>query len=198
MIRPIVIYGDAVLREKCAPVAEVTAEIRALAQDLVETMIDADGVGLAAPQVGVPVQLAVIDVAHAADRQSCFRVGGRDAPVVDFMPLVFLNPRLEPGREKITDTEGCLSFPGLRYQITRFADVTAHLTLLDGREIVIETDGLLSRALQHETDHLHGRLFIDRLSAADKLGLKKRLLQMYDEIEEAAKKPQGANQIVSP
>jgi peptide deformylase len=141
----------------------------------------------------VPIQLAVIDVAHAAELQSYFRVDGREAVLADFMPLVFLNPRLEPGRGKITDTEGCLSFPGVRYQISRFSPIKAHLTLLDGREIVIETDGLLSRALQHETDHLHGRLFIDRLSAADKLGLKKRLQQMYGEIDnEMVKKPERA------
>ncbi|MGI8603693.1 MAG: peptide deformylase [Verrucomicrobiales bacterium] len=186
MIQPIVLYGDAVLREKCATVTDVTDEIRALAQDMIETMHASDGVGLAAPQVGVPIQLAVIDVAHAAELQSYFRVDGKDLPVGDFMPLVFINPRLDLGKKKATDIEGCLSFPKLRYQITRPGNVKAHLTLLDGRQIVIETDGLLSRALQHETDHLHGRLFIDRLSPVDKLGLKKRLQEMRAEIEEDA------------
>lgn len=187
MVRPIVIYGDPVLRVECSPVTEVTDEVRELARDMIETMIEADGVGLAAPQVGVPIQLAVVDVAHAPELQSYFRVDGKDAPLKDFMPLVFINPGLEFGRRKETDSEGCLSFPRLRYPISRPRDVTARLTLLDGREITVETDGLLSRALQHETDHLHGRLFIDRLSAADKLGLKRRLQHMYDELEEEAK-----------
>ena len=138
-------------------------------------MLDADGVGLAAPQVGVPIQLAVVDVAHAPELQTYFRVDGADASLAGFMPLVFVNPRIETARRKSVYVEGCLSFPGVRYEISRPDALRAHLTLLDGRQVLIETDGLLSRALQHESDHLHGRLFIDRLSAADRLGLKKRL-----------------------
>ena len=184
MVLPIVIYGDPVLRAEAAPVNQITNDVRALASNMVETMIDAEGVGLAAPQVGVPIQLAVIDIAHATDSITLFRVDGQESRIGDWMPLIFVNPVIKGGRAKASDTEGCLSFPGLRYQITRPAQVTARLTLLDGRTITIDTDGLLSRALQHETDHLHGRLFIDRLSAADKLTLKRRLAQMYEEIEE--------------
>lgn len=183
MVLPIVIYGDPVLRVDCPPVTEVTDEIRALANDMVETMRDADGVGLAAPQVGVALQLAVIDVAHAPELQTYFRVDGRDAVLADHMPLVFINPEITGGRAREESSEGCLSFPGLRYQIKRPAEVSARLTLLDGRTVTIETDGLLARALQHETDHLHGRLFIDRLSAADKLTLKRRLREMYEDME---------------
>lgn len=183
MVLPIVIYGDPVLRVDCPPVTEVTDEIRALANDMVETMRDADGVGLAAPQVGVALQLAVIDVAHAPELQTYFRVDGRDAVLADHMPLIFINPEITGGRSREESSEGCLSFPGLRYQIKRPAEVSARLTLLDGRTVTIETDGLLARALQHETDHLHGRLFIDRLSAADKLTLKRRLREMYEDME---------------
>lgn len=184
MVLPIVIYGDPVLRIDCPPVTQVTEEIRSLASDMVETMRDADGVGLAAPQVGVALQLAVIDVAHAPELQSYFRVDGQEVALADWMPLVFINPDITPGRAREESNEGCLSFPGLRYQIKRPAQINARLTLLDGRTITLETDGLLARALQHETDHLHGRLFIDRLSSADKLTLKRRLREMYEDLEE--------------
>ncbi len=181
MILPIVIYGNPVLREDCAPVTEVTEEIRTLAANMIETMIEADGVGLAAPQVAVPVKLAVIDVAHAPDLQTYFRVDGKDADLKEWMPLIFINPELTLGKRKVSDKEGCLSFPEMTTFISRPNDVTAKLTLLDGRVITIETDGLLSRAIQHETDHLHGRLFIDRMNAADKLSLKKKIRAMQDE-----------------
>jgi len=184
MVLPIVIYGDPVLRTDCPPVHQVTEEIHALARNMIDTMRDAEGVGLAAPQIGVALQLAVVDVAHAPELQSYVRINGEPVELADWMPLVFINPTLTPGRTREESTEGCLSFPGLRYQIKRPATVTAHLTLLDGRSITLESDGLLARALQHETDHLHGRLFIDRLSAADKLTLKRRLREMYQDIEE--------------
>ena len=184
MILPIVIFGDPVLRTPCARLTKVTPEIEQLASDMLETMNNADGVGLAAPQVGTSIQLAVIDVTHAVDRQTYFRVDGVDAPLADHMPLVFINPVFTAGRAKDTDTEGCLSFPGVRSKITRAKEIKAQLTLLDGRVINFETDGLLARALQHEADHLHGRLFIDRMNAADKATLKRRLTQMYAEIEE--------------
>ena len=184
MILPIVIYGDPVLRVDCPPVTDVTEETRTLAENMVETMYEADGVGLAAPQVGVALQLAVVDVSHAPELQSYFRVDGQEAVLKEWMPLVFTNPDIEPGRARAESNEGCLSFPGLRYQIKRPAQITARLTLLDGRIITVETDGLLARALQHETDHLHGRLFIDRLSSVDKLTLKRRLREMYEDIEE--------------
>ena len=184
MILPIVIYGDPVLRVDCPPVTDVTEETRTLAENMVETMYEADGVGLAAPQVGVALQLAVVDVSHAPELQSYFRVDGQEAVLKEWMPLVFINLDIEPGRARAESNEGCLSFPGLRYQIKRPAQITARLTLLDGRVITVETDGLLARALQHETDHLHGRLFIDRLSSVDKLTLKRRLREMYEDIEE--------------
>lgn len=190
MVLPIVIYGEPVLRAPGARVTEVTPETRQLVRDMLETMVDAEGVGLAAPQVGVSLQLAVIDVAGAPDRTTLFRIDGEDAKLEDWMPLAFINPEIKPGKEKARDTEGCLSFPGLRYQVTRPASITVTCTLIDdrperdGRTITLETDGLLARAFQHETDHLHGRLFIDRLTAADKVTLKRRLREMYDELEE--------------
>ncbi len=181
MVRDIVVYGDPVLRMKGAKVTEVTDDIRSLAADMVDTMVMAHGVGLAAPQVGEALQLAVIDVSHDPDCISYFRVDGEDAAMDDWMPLVFINPTIEGGADRESDTEGCLSFPEIRADVRRPEAVRAELTLLDGRTISVETDGLLARALQHETDHLNGILFIDRLPSARKLALKRKIRRMQEE-----------------
>jgi peptide deformylase len=186
MIRSIVQYGNPVLRQKCPPVAAVTDELRTLAEDMLETMRAANGVGLAAPQVGVATRLAVVDVSHDPECLTLLRVGGEDVALDALMPLVFINPELEPGGEKVADQEGCLSIRELRAMVTRPEMVKARLTLLDGRRIEVECDGLLARALQHEVDHLNGILFIDRLSPATKLSLKRRLRRLAAE-EEASR-----------
>ncbi len=182
MVREIVLYGDEVLRERCQPVAQITDEIHALAADLIETMVEAEGVGLAAPQVGIAKQLAVIDVTGAKEPLTFFRVDGKEEAWEKWMPLKFVNPSLTfPDKGKCSMNEGCLSFPDVRAEIRRPDIVKATLTLLDGRQVVIETDGLLSRAIQHETDHLFGLLFIDRASPAVKLTLKKKIQKMWAE-----------------
>ncbi len=181
MIRKIVKFGDPVLRARCTPVEEVTEEIRELVTDMLETMEDAEGVGLAAPQVGVPLQLAVIDVSHDPECITFLRINGEEASLESCMPLVFVNPRLDLGSDKATDTEGCLSFPEMRADITRPETVTATVQTLEGNSLVIETDGLLSRAIQHETDHLNGVLFIDRMSSAAKTSLRGRLKRLQRE-----------------
>ena len=183
MIREIVLYGDPVLRRKGARVETVTPEIRELAEDMIETMRDAHGVGLAAQQVGEAIQLAVVDVSHDPECISYLRVNGEDTDLDSISPLVFLNPEVEAGRVKETDTEGCLSFPDLRGDITRPADIKARVETLDGEVLEIETDGLFARAIQHETDHLFGKLFIDRMSRARKLSLKRTLREMQQEWE---------------
>jgi peptide deformylase len=181
MIRDIVLYGDPVLREMGARVEEVTPEIRQLADDMIETMRDAHGVGLAAQQVGVAIQLAVVDVSHDEECVSYLRVNGEEKTLAELGPLVFINPEVKGGREKDTDIEGCLSFPDLRADVTRPFDIEAKLETLDGEILVIETDGLLARAIQHEVDHLFGKLFIDRMSRARKLSLRRTLREMQEE-----------------
>jgi peptide deformylase len=178
MLLPIVQYGDPVLRQQCRRVAEVDAAIHELAQNMIETMVDANGVGLAAPQVGIDLQLAVIDVSHDPECISYLKVNGKHAELSEIMPLVFINPKLEFGQEKEIDFEGCLSIEGIRYEVRRPAAVKATLEQLDGTTLVIETDGLLSRALQHEIDHLNGILFVDRLSAVGKVSVKNRLKRL--------------------
>jgi peptide deformylase len=178
MILQIVQYGDPVLRQRCAPVTEVTAEIRQLAQDMLETMVDAQGVGLAAPQIGRALRMAVIDVSHDPECVSYVRVAGREVALKSIMPLVFINPELALEGPKVADTEGCLSIEDLRASVTRPEQVRARLGLLDGSVLELETDGLLARALQHEVDHLNGVLFIDRLSAAGKTSVRRKLKRL--------------------
>lgn len=184
MVRKIVLYPEPVLRAKCRKITAVTDEHRQLAEDMLETMKSANGVGLAAPQVGEDVQLAVIDVSHNPQCVSYFKLNGEDADMVKAMPIVFLNPVLELGRERDTDEEGCLSFPRLRYPIRRPLDAKVTFQTLEGETVTIETDGLLARAFQHEIDHLNGILFVDRISAAAKVGLKRRLARLQEEWEE--------------
>jgi peptide deformylase len=181
MVRKIVFYPEPVLRAKCRYITHVTAEHRQLATDMLETMNEAHGVGLAAPQVGVDLQLAVIDVSHNPQCVSYLRIDGQDADLVKSMPIIFLNPKIELGRDKESGEEGCLSFPDLRSQIRRSLDVEVTYQTLDGATVKLETDGLLARAFQHEIDHLNGILFIDRMSAAAKVGLKRKLARLQEE-----------------
>ena len=178
MLLPIVQYGDPILRQHCRPVEDTGAETQELVANMIETMVDANGVGLAAPQIGVDLQLAVVDVSHDPECVSYLTVNGEDAEIEDIMPLVFINPTLEYGKEKEIDYEGCLSIEGIRSEVRRPADIKATLPQMDGTTLVIETDGLLSRAIQHETDHLNGVLFVDRLSAVGKVSVKNRLKRL--------------------
>lgn len=181
MIREIVIFGDPVLRKKCAVVDEIADDLRELVQDMLETMREADGIGLAAPQVGVAIQLAVVDVSHDPECFSYLRVDGRDTGLAEVMPLIFMNPKLEYGGDSDVLSEGCLSFPDIRGDVTRPYEVKATLDLLDGRSVVIETDGLLARVIQHETDHLNGVLFVERMSTATKLSLRGKIRRMQSD-----------------
>ena len=181
MIREIVFYPTPVLRQAGARVETVTDEIRQLAADMIDTMYDAHGVGLAAPQVGVSMQLAVVDVSHDEECISYLRVNGEDRHLSEICPLVFINPSLDLHGPKEAENEGCLSFPDLRGEINRPSEVRATVQTLDGRTLLIETDGLFARAIQHETDHLFGRLFIDRMSSARKLAIRRQLKEMQDQ-----------------
>ncbi len=175
MILEITQYGNPVLRKKCRKVTEVDDELRTLTQNMLETMADAHGVGLAAPQVGIDIRLAVIDVSHDPECISFLKVDGKKTALAEIMPLVFLNPELEFGKEKERLEEGCLSIYEIKAPVKRPFVVEAKLEMLDGRVIELECDGLLARAIQHETDHLNGILFVDRLSPAAKISMKKRL-----------------------
>lgn len=167
MILEIAEYDHPALRTKGRRIEKIDRDVEALATDMIETMREADGIGLAAQQVGRPLQLFVLEVPPMKDRPSAMRIDGSLCDFATAMPMVLLNPEIEPcGRIK-AESEGCLSFPGLRGDVARPYSVRIRATLLDGRPIAFEADGLLARAVQHEFDHLQGVLFIDRMSRED-------------------------------
>ncbi len=169
-------YGDPVLRTPCAPVEKVDLELNTLAVNMLETMYAAEGIGLAAPQVGLGLQLVVIDIpAEEVNEGECVTVNGEEKPVRSIMPLVFINPKLEPYGEQELCTEGCLSVRGVRSKVSRPNRVKATLHKLDGKVLEIDCGGLLARCLQHECDHLSGLLFTDKVSSAAKVTITKRL-----------------------
>ncbi|HSU85260.1 MAG TPA: peptide deformylase [Chthoniobacterales bacterium] len=178
---PIVRYGDPVLRAKGRRVETVDDGIRELATNMLETMHEANGVGLAAQQVGEALQLTVVDVAGAEDQESTMTLNGVEVEPKTSMPLVLLNPELALGDETAIGAEGCLSFPEITGDIPRAISVKLRAQSLEGERLEIEASGLLARALQHEVDHLNGILFIDRMSAATKVALRSRLKKMQRE-----------------
>ncbi|MDR1304299.1 MAG: peptide deformylase [Verrucomicrobiales bacterium] len=175
MILPIVKYGDPVLRQRGATVGKVTPELRQLARDMLDTMRKAEGVGLAAQQVGRALQLAVIDIPADSKRKSRLWLGGKEADVQSIMPLTLINPQIEITKKKELDNEGCLSFPGINIDLNRGFRVKVRYQDLDLIPREFEAGGLLGRAVQHEFDHLHGVLFIDKLSAADRGKLRDKI-----------------------
>lgn len=175
MILPIVKYGEPVLRKKGAPIDKVTPEVKQLIANMLETMYEAAGVGLAAQQVGQALQLTVIDVRAVKDRPSRLELNGETADVAAFMPLVLINPKITPFGEPAKGPEGCLSFPEVYADINRPESVEVEALNTDGQLIHFKAWGLLSRAIQHEVDHLNGILFIDRMSLEAKAELKPEL-----------------------
>lgn len=149
MIRPILTFPDPVLKKKAVPVTIINDDIRQLAKDMAETMYDAPGVGLAAPQIGVPQRVIVIDVA-----------GKDEAPQL----ITAINPIIVHGEGEVYEEEGCLSVPNFSANVKRHEKVVVKGLSLDGQERVWQADGLLAIAFQHEIDHLEGILFVDRLS----------------------------------
>lgn len=156
-IRPILHYPDKRLRDPGEPVTDFGAELQTLVDDMAETMYAAPGVGLAAPQIGVSLQLFIIDVATDEDEASDLRV--------------FANPELVELTGEVLYEEGCLSFPGVREDVRRAERVRVKAQDRHGERYELEADELLAVAIQHENDHLVGKLMIDHLSL-----LKRRLV----------------------
>jgi peptide deformylase len=156
-IRSILHYPDPRLRQKAAPVTEITPEIKKLVEDMAETMYAAPGVGLAATQIGEPHRVFLVDIA------------GEDEPS---KLHVFINPEIVKTEGEQCAPEGCLSFPGISEEIKRASKVTVKAMGVDGKPFQLEADGLLAVAVQHENDHLDGVLMIDKMGM-----LKKRIVQ---------------------
>lgn len=180
VVLDIIKYGHPVLREKGKRIDRVTPEIRQLADDMLETMHAADGVGLAAQQIGQAILLTVIDVA-SAERPSEMFVDGKPQDLVSSMPLVLINPQIRDPQGEQIGPEGCLSIPDVNADIRRAGRVTVHAQGLNGQEIVFECTGLLARAAQHEIDHLNGILFVDRMDAATRVSFDGKLKKMQKE-----------------
>jgi len=168
MIREILEYPDPRLREVAKPVAEVTPEIRKLVDDMAETMYDAPGVGLAAPQIGENHRIFVIDCAEEDEPSEL---------------LVFINPEIFEKDGQIVWNEGCLSFPGVREEIKRAERVKVRALDRTGKPFELEAEGLLAVAIQHETDHLNGVLMVDKLNALKRRMMGRRLAQARKEAE---------------
>ena len=181
MILPILQYGDPILRAKGKRIEQIDDSIRELAANMIETMHAAHGVGLAAQQIGEALQLTVLDVSPVEDRPSTLKLNGEDADPKSAMPLVLINPEIELRGESEVGVEGCLSFPEITGDIERAQSVTVRTQNLEGDTIEFEAGGLLARAIQHEHDHLHGILFIDRMRSAAKAALSSRLRRLQKE-----------------
>lgn len=157
-------YGNKTLSTPATPVAEVTPELRALAQEMLRTMYEADGVGLAAEQVGRTEALCVIDVPPEAQ-------GAAYAPLNAGvkMPWILFNPVVSEPEGTQRGSEGCLSFPGVSAQVTRALSVRVDYLGEDNKHYSVRVHGLLARAAQHEIDHLNGTVFVDRLSPTQRM-----------------------------
>ena len=150
MIREVLTYPNPLLKKTAEPVAAITPEIRDLVKDMVETMYEYDGIGLAAPQIGELVRVVTVDISGPQAREDL---------------KILINPELEPlGGDEVESEEGCLSVEDYRSTVSRAERVTVRAIDLEGNPLEFEADGLLAVCLQHECDHLEGKLFIDRIS----------------------------------
>ena len=168
MILPLAYYGNPVLREKGARVESVTSEIGQLIEDMFETMEEYRGLGLAAHQVGTAIQLTVIDIRAVEDRPSTLELDGEEADPHSIMPIVLINPAVTPLNDPVKGPEGCLSFPEIFGDISRPDKVRVKALDRQGEPVEFVCSGLLARCVQHETDHLNGILFIDRMDRETK------------------------------
>src|SRR5512140_644129 len=163
MIYPIVKYGDPVLEKKADPVTVFDAELRKLLDDMFESMYEAHGVGLAAPQIGISKRIAVIDVTFKEDPDA---------------KLVLVNPEIIKVEGKQTQQEGCLSIPEFRENVTRPKRVTVRAQNAKGKRFEKTGEELLARAFMHETDHLHCKLYISHISALKRDLMKRKIRKL--------------------
>lgn len=163
MIYPIVKYGDSVLETPAAPVQVFDGDLEKLVADMFESMYTAHGVGLAAPQIGISKRLAVIDVTFKEDPEA---------------KLVLVNPEIIHSEGRQSQNEGCLSIPEFREPVTRARKVTVRAQDLQGNWFEKTGEDLLARALLHETDHLHGKLYLSHLSALKRDLMKRKIRKL--------------------
>jgi peptide deformylase len=175
----VVKYGHPALRQKGARIEKITPELQALAAGMLETMHANKGIGLAAQQVGRALQLTVIDLRGVTDRPSTLTLDGKESDVAGIMPLVLINPSVNPSGEAVTAPEGCLSFPEIYGDIERPSLAEVRAVNEKGQAVQFSCGGLLARVIQHENDHLNGILFIDRMKRGTKEELKPKLEELH-------------------
>lgn len=166
-------YGNPILRKKAQKVEKIDWQTRILIDDMIETMEEEGGVGLAAPQVGVSQRIIIV--------------------TNDVMPLVLINPQIvEKSRKIISGEEGCLSVPGLILKIKRAKKITVEALDENGKEIIVKADDLFARIIQHEIDHLDGILFTDRVNFFEKFKLKEKLKEIEKSYSESKNNETGS------
>lgn len=156
-------YPDVILRNKASEIKDIDSNVQKLIDDMIETMYKSNGIGLAAPQVGVSKRLIIVDIKRPEEKGS---------------PIVIINPHIVSTEGEILSEEGCLSLPGFITRLKRHEKIFVKGTDREGKEIHIEADGLLSRAIQHEIDHLEGILLIDRISPLKRELFRKKYQKM--------------------
>ncbi|MBI3886869.1 MAG: peptide deformylase [Opitutae bacterium] len=186
---PIVQFNEPILRKKGAKVSACDAALRKLAAEMVETMHAAEGIGLAAQQIGQAIQLCVVDL-RAVEPDFDWELNGARPPLELFMPLTVVNPVItpEPGGEASAYEEGCLSFPRIRGDVVRPDAVRVAFQDGDGHPHTLRCNGLFARCLQHEADHLNGILFIDRMEKDSLAEIDAELKALKKRTRDAAKK----------
>jgi peptide deformylase len=186
----ILTYPNPLLREVSEPVTKFDDKLKKLAADMLETMYEANGIGLAAIQVGEPIQMLVIDI-RPRDPESRHDDNMTELEAKVNQPLILINPEIVNGVGKTTYDEGCLSVPSFFESVERYEKVEVKAQDLDGKEIRFVTDGLLAICIQHEMDHLKGTLFIDHISFTKsnriKNQIKKNGYPTKEEMEEERK-----------
>lgn len=190
MSLPIVHYNDPVLRAKGARITAFDADLKTFADAMIETMHAAAGIGLAAQQVGKALQLCVVDL-RETDRDFDWQLDGAKPPLELFMPIIMANPRftVAPETDDWILEEGCLSFPGIRGDVTRPDEITVNYQDQSGVPHVLVCNGLLSRCIQHEIDHLNGTLFIDRMAKPVRRKLDEAIKALAAETRAQAQQP---------
>ena len=183
MVLPLTYFGNPILRQKGDPVLEITPELEQFIKDMFDTMEKHRGIGLASQQVGRPIQLTVIDIRPVEDRPSTLELNEEEADPNSIMPLVLLNPKIEPLAPEVSGPEGCLSFPEIYGDVSRPEKIRVKALNEHNEPIEFVCGGLLARCVQHETDHLHGILFTDRMDRDTKAKLREEL----DAIQKATK-----------
>lgn len=182
MVLKILTFPDPILRKRAAPILKVTPELKALAENMVETMYSSRGIGLAAPQVGELVRLLVLDTRPKDDDGNIEEEEMTELEKLVPQPLIIFNPVVTHAEGKTTFEEGCLSVPTYFETVTRPSLIEATGIGIDGKKLEFKVDGLLAICLQHEIDHLEGKLFIDRLSLIKSNRIKAKIKKFGYEI----------------